>query len=300
MGLYQFITSGPEPFSWKFEANPLLHFFLKFIVWLHPCEVHLKGQLTNRSLFVVNHNLCALDTLAFIANIYDKTGQYPRGLADKLFFMFPLVGLYMWLLGIVPANPENAEKLMELGHPILVYPGGRNETMRATQEPNYKLQWKQRSGFARVAAKKGYTIVPVGMVGIEEMYKILVVLDFNWIYAYIIKDPNPCPFPIPINTSWEKQYIVAGPCLSTEKTNDQDHDQIWQLRETTRLAVEHNIRYGLTLQQNDPDRYLIPSAFRRWKKQLGSAWLVVALLPILLPLSLVYLGYLGALVRVPE
>jgi len=38
----------------------------------------------------------------------------------------------------------------------------------------YELQWKERYGFVKLAAKHGYTIMPFGLVGPDEFYGHLV------------------------------------------------------------------------------------------------------------------------------
>jgi 1-acyl-sn-glycerol-3-phosphate acyltransferase len=51
----------------------------------------------------------------------------------------------------------------------MVFPGGAHEAVKPASEI-YELQWKERYGFVKLAAKHGYTIMPFGMVGPDEFY----------------------------------------------------------------------------------------------------------------------------------
>ena len=58
---------------------------------------------------------------------------------------------------------------MARGDDLLLYPGGAYESIKPL-EARYQLQWKQRYGFVKLAAKAGYTVVPVASVGPDEYY----------------------------------------------------------------------------------------------------------------------------------
>jgi 1-acyl-sn-glycerol-3-phosphate acyltransferase len=83
----------------------------------------------------------------------------------------------MRYFGTVVGSPEVCSELMDKGEPILVFPGGAREVLRNKQDDPYTLFWgevyrsflSQRTGFARMAIKHNYKIVPVASVGISEM-----------------------------------------------------------------------------------------------------------------------------------
>jgi 1-acyl-sn-glycerol-3-phosphate acyltransferase len=62
---------------------------------------------------------------------------------------------------------------MEHGHDLLVFPGGAHEATKTAAE-KYTLQWKERYGFVRLAAKHGYPILPFALVGPDEFYSHLM------------------------------------------------------------------------------------------------------------------------------
>lgn len=80
-------------------------------------------------------------------------------------------------MGGVDGTRVNAEFLMQHKQHILVYPGGQREVLKHSSIPNYALLWKERMGFARLAIKYGYPIVPVAAVGVEDF--LHVAWDFG-------------------------------------------------------------------------------------------------------------------------
>ena len=68
---------------------------------------------------------------------------------------------------------ENCSRLLEAGEPVLVFPGGGREVMKHKGE-KYKLVWKERVGFARLAIQHGVPIVPFASVGVEDMFEIVL------------------------------------------------------------------------------------------------------------------------------
>jgi hypothetical protein len=73
----------------------------------------------------------------------------------------PLWKNFCAFLGAILGDKKVCESAMENGCPLLVFPGGAREVMRDGGIPKYTLQWGDRSGFAKMAIKHGYTIIPV-------------------------------------------------------------------------------------------------------------------------------------------
>ena len=69
--------------------------------------------------------------------------------------------------GTVTASPENAQRALDAGAALLVYPGGDWEVHRPVWERN-KLDFAGRKGFVRLALDAGVPIVPVVSIGGQE------------------------------------------------------------------------------------------------------------------------------------
>jgi 1-acyl-sn-glycerol-3-phosphate acyltransferase len=88
-------------------------------------------------------------------------------LAHNLAVAWPVIGDLLRRSGTISASPENAEKALESGAPVLVYPGGDWETHRPSWEGD-KVDFAGRQGFIRLALEAGVPIVPVVSVGGQE------------------------------------------------------------------------------------------------------------------------------------
>src|SRR5581483_8058468 len=69
--------------------------------------------------------------------------------------------------GTVAASPENAEKALEAGAALLVYPGGDYEVHRPSWK-RHVVDFDGRKGFIRLALEQDVPIVPVVSIGGQE------------------------------------------------------------------------------------------------------------------------------------
>jgi 1-acyl-sn-glycerol-3-phosphate acyltransferase len=103
-------------------------------------------------------------TLAF--STYFGVERRFHQLAHNLVLSMPGLG---WLrkYGTVAATPKNAERALDQGAALLVYPGGDYEVHRPSWESG-KVDFDGRKGFIRLAQQKQVPIVPVVSVGGQE------------------------------------------------------------------------------------------------------------------------------------
>ena len=120
-------------------------------------------------LFVGNHSLFALDGMVLAPLFIKELGRFPRGMGDKFLFTNKRVANFVLKSGSVMGHPEVCSALMKDRQDLLVFPGGAHEAVKPASSV-YELQWKERYGFVRLAAKHGYTIMPFGLVGPDEFY----------------------------------------------------------------------------------------------------------------------------------
>jgi len=124
-------------------------------------------------IFIGNHSLFALDGLVLAPIMLREYGRFLRAMGDKFLFANPAVGEFLLARGGTMGHPDVCNALMEEGHDILVFPGGAHEAVKPASAM-YELQWKERYGFVKLAAKHGYTIMPFGLVGPDEFYGHLI------------------------------------------------------------------------------------------------------------------------------
>ena len=121
-------------------------------------------------LLVGNHSGGTLiaDTFAFSYAFYSHFGPDRRfhQLAHDMVFKIPGLAV-LRKYGTIPASHENADRALQSGSAVLVYPGGDHESYRPTWEAN-KVDFGGRSGFVRTALENDVPIVPVVAVGGQE------------------------------------------------------------------------------------------------------------------------------------
>jgi 1-acyl-sn-glycerol-3-phosphate acyltransferase len=103
-------------------------------------------------------------TLAFTT--YFGVERRFHQLAHNLVLSMPGLGM-LRKYGTVAANPVNAERALQEGAALLVYPGGDHEVHRPSWE-SATVDFGGRRGFVRLAKEHGVPLVPVVSIGGQE------------------------------------------------------------------------------------------------------------------------------------
>jgi 1-acyl-sn-glycerol-3-phosphate acyltransferase len=103
-------------------------------------------------------------TLAF--STYFGVERRFHQLAHNLVLSMPGLGM-LRKYGTVAATPENAERALDVGAALLVYPGGDYEVHRPSWESG-KVDFGGRRGFIRLAKERKVPLVPVVAIGGQE------------------------------------------------------------------------------------------------------------------------------------
>ena len=157
----------------KPSENPKKSWGYKLIKRLFNPEFIDAHKLPDRPcLFVANHSLYAVDGPIFGLPMQAEQSRFLQALSDKALWS-PGREDFLLKQGAVIGHPDVCDALMENGKDLLVFPGGAHEATKPAHQ-KYTLQWKERTGFVRMAAKNGYTIVPTAVVGPEEFYNHLM------------------------------------------------------------------------------------------------------------------------------
>ena len=138
-----------------------------------PTVVGAENIPDRPCLFVGNHSLFALDGMVLGPVMQKDLGRFVRPLGDKFLFSVDSVANYLVSRGALIGHPDVCSAMMKNGSDLLVFPGGAHEAVKSASEM-YSLQWRERYGFIKLAAKHGYTIMPFGMVGPDEFYGHLI------------------------------------------------------------------------------------------------------------------------------
>jgi 1-acyl-sn-glycerol-3-phosphate acyltransferase len=240
-------------------------------------------------LLTGNHTVYGvLDIPLLGLELYEKTGRLVRGLGDHVHFDLPLWRDLLHRFGGVRGTRENCAQLFERGEAVLVFPGGGREVMKHKNE-KYKLIWKERIGFARLAIQHGVPIVPLASVGVEDMFEIVAdaedilrspvgdvlralgVTAQPWfrhgeVLPPLTRGTGPAGLP-----RLERQYFLFGPPIDTTRFGGRhdDRDACLALRREVQTAIETQIGDLRAVQAADPERYPIQRLLRRIAARLG-------------------------------
>lgn len=135
---------------------------------------HVPG--TGGALLVGNHAgaLWALDSVMCSLAVHDRhpARRHLRLLGADLVFSLPLLGELARKSGATMACNEDAERLLAAGELVGVFPEGFKGIGKPFRD-RYKLQRFGRGGFVAAALQAGVPIVPVSIVGSEEIHPML-------------------------------------------------------------------------------------------------------------------------------
>jgi 1-acyl-sn-glycerol-3-phosphate acyltransferase len=126
---------------------------------------------TGRALLVANHaGILPWDgTMMSVAILRSHARRYPRFLVLDWAFTMPFVSVVMRKVGGVVASPYNAARLLEQDELVAVFPEGAKGAGKDFSE-RYRLQRFGRGGFVELALRAQAPIIPVAVVGSEEIY----------------------------------------------------------------------------------------------------------------------------------
>eukprot|EP00249_Psilotum_nudum_P017071 c26140_g1_i3 orf=330-1295(-) len=128
-------------------------------------------QLRQPLLFVGNHTMFgAYDTPLLLHELFIR-GFRCRGLAHPGHWA-TVVGPIFEKYGHVKASKFAAYRLLKDGENILLFPGGAREVYKHKGE-KYKLFWKPRTDFVRMASRFSAIIIPFAALGGDDAYQIL-------------------------------------------------------------------------------------------------------------------------------
>jgi 1-acyl-sn-glycerol-3-phosphate acyltransferase len=127
------------------------------------------------ALLVSNHSGVlpfdgAMISTAVLANTTPP--RLPRALMADWFPTLPFVSILMQKTGQVQGSPLNALRLLQRGELVVVFPEGTKGAGKLYQD-RYQLARFGRGGFIRVAMRTGAPIIPVAVVGAEELYPMV-------------------------------------------------------------------------------------------------------------------------------
>jgi 1-acyl-sn-glycerol-3-phosphate acyltransferase len=129
------------------------------------------------ALLIGNHaGAIPSDAPVIMHGIEKELGRPVYGMADYFFRTVPVVGTLWSRAGGVPANPDNAYRLLHDQQQLaLVFPEGTKGPSKSFND-RYQLRRFGRGGFVEIAMRAGVPVIPIAVVGSEEAMPVLLRL----------------------------------------------------------------------------------------------------------------------------
>lgn len=113
----------------------------------------------------VAHDLCLLSVA-----LHEAFGYLPHGVVHAAAMKIPVMKQVVEQLQMIPGDdPEAVEAIKARGEHIIVAPGGTREACRPVTR-RYTVDWGDRVGYLRFAARYGLSVVPVAAAGVDDTY----------------------------------------------------------------------------------------------------------------------------------
>jgi len=131
--------------------------------------------ITGRALLVANHagvlpwDGTMIKTAMFAEHPHPR---HVRALVASLFMGMPVLSWFLRRTGQTVGHPDDTRRLLERDELVLVFPEGVKGTGKQFKD-RYRLRRFGRGGFVATAIRAGAPIVPISVVGSEEIYPMV-------------------------------------------------------------------------------------------------------------------------------
>jgi 1-acyl-sn-glycerol-3-phosphate acyltransferase len=180
-------------------------------------------------------------------------GRHARPLVEDFVYHMPFLGPILARAGIVRASSQNARRLLRREQAVIAFPEGAKGLGKYYRD-RYRLQRFARGGFVALALQTGAPLVPVAVVGAEEIHP--VIGRWQWLargldVPYFPVTPT---FPwlgllglVPLPTKW--RIVFGAPIdLAAQYGPDAHRDELLvnRLKEEIRERIQRMVVAALS------------------------------------------------------
>jgi 1-acyl-sn-glycerol-3-phosphate acyltransferase len=236
---------GHDP-VYEGKVRPFFDFLYEryFRVEAHGVE---RVPAEGRCLLVANHSgTLPFDGMMLRMAVHKEHPRHRdvRWLAEDLIFNFPFLGSFTNRVGAVRACPENAERLLESGALVAVFPEGMKGIGKLYKE-RYRLQRFGRGGFVKLCLRTRTPMVPVAILGGEETNPMLARVEYLTRAFGIPYLPVTPTFPLlgpagllPAPTKWKMFFGEPIDLQGYGAESAEDEILVGRLTEEVRAAIQ--------------------------------------------------------------
>jgi 1-acyl-sn-glycerol-3-phosphate acyltransferase len=202
------------------------------------------------ALVVANHSgVLPLDAIMLQVGVLDEhpKARNLRLLGADLVYSVPGLGKLARVSGHVPAHPAEAERLLNAGELVGVFPEGFKGIGKPFSD-RYQLQRFGRGGFARTALRTGAPMIPCAIVGAEEIYPMVADLPELASRLKLPYFPITPLFPwfgligaVPLPSKWIIEFCDPVPTEGFTANQWEDQDVIRELADKVKYTIAAKI-----------------------------------------------------------
>jgi len=213
---------------------------------------------TGRAMLVANHagvlpwDGTMIKTAVFMAH---PQPRHVRALVASLFMGMPILSWFLRRTGQTVGHPDDTKRLLERDQLVLVFPEGVRGTGKH-YEDRYKLRRFGRGGFISTAIRASAPIIPVSVVGAEEIYPMIGDLSgvaklFGLPY-FPVTPFWPWLGPlglIPLPSKWRIQFHPAIHVEENPPDSADDQNLVMALSDQVRDTIQQGVYDNLKLRR---------------------------------------------------
>lgn len=225
----------------------------------HWFRVEVRGAenlpMDGSALLVSNHaGTLPVDGMILHTVVYDEIGRHVRMLGADLIFKTPYSGDLARKTGTTLACQEDAERLLASNQLVAVFPEGFKGLGKPYAD-RYKLQRFGRGGFVTAAIRAQVPIIPIAIVGSEEIYPLIAKAPVLARALGVPYFPITPLFPwfgplgmIPLPSKWIIQF---GEAITTDELGPGAADDpmtVFNITDQVRETIQQTL-YALLMQR---------------------------------------------------
>jgi 1-acyl-sn-glycerol-3-phosphate acyltransferase len=177
--------------------------------------------------------------------------RYPRFLVLNWAFNLPYASFTLRKVGAVVASPYNAIRLLEQDELVGVFPEGVKGAGKDFKD-RYRLQRFGRGGFVEIALRTRSPIVPVAVVGSEEIHPKIgesgLLARATGAPYFPITPTFPVLGPlglVPLPSKWRIEFCEPIPTEEYGPDAAEDRGLVFELSERVREVIQDKLYEGL-------------------------------------------------------
>lgn len=204
-------------------------------------------------LFVYYHGAIPIDMYYFISRLYLLKNRLIHTVADKFLFKIPGWAIISEAMKVIPGTVQICSAILKENNYLAISPGGVYEAQFG--DSYYRLMWKKRLGFAKVALDAKVPIIPIFTQNVRESFRCVGFGRKLWLRLYLITRLPIVPiyggFPVKLKTH-------VGPLIPYDGTLTPEQLQVKVAAALEELILKHQRIPGSILRALIERFYEIP------------------------------------------